>query len=62
MYIKKNFDADYISNAYEKAFNSKAKKYYNDDPLKRFSYTHFGRKTWPEVIRLYKEYRENKGN
>ena len=60
MYIKNNFDAEYINKVSERVSNPPAKKTNNRNLSIRTPYTHFGNKTWPEVIRLYKELKREK--
>ena len=60
MYIKNNFDAEYIKKVNERVSNTPAKKTNNRNLSIRTPYTHFGYKTWPEVIRLYKELKKEK--
>ena len=60
MYIKNNFDAEYINKVSERVSNTPAKKKINRKLSIRTPYTHFGCKTWPEVIRLYKELKKEK--
>ena len=60
MYIKNNFDAEYIKKVSERVSNTPAKKTNNRNLSIRTPYTHFGNKTWLEVIRLYKELKREK--
>ncbi len=60
MYIKNNFDAEYINKVSERVSNTPAKKTNNRNLPIRTPYTQFGYKTWPEVIRLYKELKKEK--
>ena len=60
MYIKDDSKADFINKVNERISNNPGrKKPYGVMPL-RTPYTHFGNKTWPEVIRLYRESKKGK--
>ena len=60
MYIKNNFDAEYIKKVSERVSNTPVKKNNNRYLSSRTPYTNFGCTTWPEVIRLYKELKKEK--
>lgn len=54
MYIRNNSEEYFITRASERAMNT-ANKTTSIGRYGSSAYTHFGHKTWPQIIRLYKE-------
>lgn len=59
MYNKKNFNEEFINSAYERALNINRRNT-SGESYKGTPSVYFRHKTWPEVIRLYKETKKAK--
>ena len=60
MYINNKSAAEYAARVNERIFSNGSKKETAFENTGRRYCTHIGNKTWPEVIRLYKEYKSEK--
>lgn len=55
MYINMRHESDFINKTNERIAGAASGKTSLEKTSGRANCTHFGSKTWPEVIRLYKE-------
>ena len=60
MYINSKPAAEYAANVNERVFGSNSEKNSLSSLSCRTSYTPFNKKSWAEVIRLYKESKKEK--
>ena len=60
MYINQKHEAGLIASVNERVLNEYLKKSSLNGLSSRASYTPFNKKSWPEVIRLYKESKKEK--
>ena len=58
MYINNKPTAEYAVNVNERVLNYRSKKEEIGENSGRVCRSHIGNKTWPEVIRLYKEFKK----
>ena len=58
MYINNKTAAEYAANVNERVLNYNVNKEASRESLGRAYCSHIGKKTWPEVIRLYKEFKK----
>lgn len=55
MKIRKHYEDDFINETYSRVMNRGKKDTASLKTIRGGSYTHIGHRTWPDIIRLYKE-------